>query len=232
MELPSHMCGHFFLYTPCHWNFRHIFYRIIHVKSTFPKSIIQKLYSLLKAVFGIVRPHDHCNQFHTIFFSRSRHAESRIACRSCLKSGCISILSDQLVGICKPEFWCPFSGHMCDCIHPYHGILMNLRIMNDQFSWHQCNVSGCRLMSICVQTITIYKMRIHHTKSLSPLIHLLHKCFLTATDILSHGNTSVIRTCHGNAFNQRIYRLCLTRLQKHLWSPHGRRILRRLHVIL
>ena len=89
---------------------------------------------------------------------------------------------------------------MYNSVHPDLRILIYIGIFGNQFSGHQGNIPGRCHMTIRVQSITVFKDCIFHTKTFGTLIHLLDKGFFCSGNQLCHGHASVIGAGHDDAF--------------------------------
>ena len=111
---------------------------------------------------------------------------------------------------------------MRNVFHPDRRIFKNLRVVQNQFPAHKCNIIRRRIMIIGIcQTTAVNKMCILHSQLICPFVHLLHKVLLAARDMLCHRNTRIIARSHYDAFDHGFHILCFSLFQKHLGATHG-----------
>ena len=109
---------------------------------------------------------------------------------------------------------------MYDIFHPDGTVFMNLRMIFQYLSGHDCHISGRRQMRIIIQSTAVDKMGILHAEFCCLLIHLLYKITFTATDMFRKSYRSIICTGNRHTFEQCFHSLGLIRLQIDLRSTH------------
>ena len=106
--------------------------------------------------------------------------------------------------------------------HPYGRIIVDLRVLINQFPAHNRNIPGCgHVLRRIRQAAAVHKIRSRHSKACGTLIHHPYKFPFAPGYVLRHGHGRVISRGNDNALDQRFYCLDFPFLQKYLGAAHG-----------